>query len=255
MTATAVTKHGDGPPVSARTPKVSELVAREILRDLVARKVPPGSRLPGEQEMIKSLAVGRGSLREALRILEVQGVITMKPGPGGGPVLNEVSSRHFGSMSTLYFMTSGATYREVIEARVSMNPMLSRMAAQRGGRAPAARLQALVDETLANMGVSDREWLAITSRFYPTVGILSGNPILAMYATSLQDIYFEHLPPLAREPEAREDIVASHAAIARAVGRRDPEAAEQLARSAMLSFVSLLEQAFPAFLAQAVDWR
>jgi len=98
--------------------KRAEVVAREILKDAIRRKIPPGSRLAPESQMIDSMSVGRSSLREALRILEVQGILTIKPGPGGGPFLNTVSSRNFGTMSTLYFMASGATYRELLEARV-----------------------------------------------------------------------------------------------------------------------------------------
>ena len=64
--------------------------------------------------MIEEYGVGRAFVREALRILEVQGLISIKAGPGGGPVVAEVSTRDFGRMSTLYFQVGGMTFRELI---------------------------------------------------------------------------------------------------------------------------------------------
>ena len=70
-----------------RAVKVAESVAREILHDIADRQLPPGATLPSEAEMVETFNVARASLREALRILEVYGLIRIKPGPGGGPVV------------------------------------------------------------------------------------------------------------------------------------------------------------------------
>ena len=69
----------------SRTVKASERVAQEIVRDIVRRGLETGDRLPLEAAMVEEYGVSRTSLREALRLLEVQGLISLKPGPGGGP--------------------------------------------------------------------------------------------------------------------------------------------------------------------------
>jgi DNA-binding FadR family transcriptional regulator len=217
--------------------------------------MPPGSRLAPESEMVETLEVGRGSLREALRILEVQGLLTIRPGPGGGPILNEVSSRDFGNMSSLYYMVTGASYREVIDARMSMNPLLARMAAHR--RAPEAHelLSAAIERSREVMQADDRTWLATISDFYRVVGSLSGNEILAMYANSLQHIYFDQLPPLGQDLALRRDIVGGHRLIASAIVRGNAPEAARLTAAAMEDIVGRLERAFPGFLDQPVDWQ
>jgi GntR family transcriptional repressor for pyruvate dehydrogenase complex len=242
------------PPI-LRGRKLSEVVAREILKDAMRRGIPPGSRLASEGEMVETLEVGRGSLREALRILEVQGLLTIRPGPGGGPILKEVSSRDFGNMSSLYYMVTGATYREVIDARMSMNPLLARMAAAR--RAPEAqeRLSAAIENTASVMNADDRTWLVTASEFYPVVGDLSGNHILAMFASSLQDIYSGQLPPVARDRSLRRDILAGHRAIAAAIVRGNAPDAERLTAAAMEDIISRIARAFPGYLDQPVDWQ
>jgi GntR family transcriptional repressor for pyruvate dehydrogenase complex len=113
-----------------RSEKVSESVARRILADITDSAIAPGGQLPSEGEMLRRFAVGRGSLREALRILEVYGVIAVRPGPGGGPVVRSVGSSDFARAATFYFQLGGARFQEVIEARREMEQMMARLAAQ-----------------------------------------------------------------------------------------------------------------------------
>src|SRR3954469_3261027 len=70
-----------------RAAKTSELVALDIVRDIVARRLKPGDRLPREAELVEQYGVSRTSLREALRLLEVQGLISIRPGPGMGTLV------------------------------------------------------------------------------------------------------------------------------------------------------------------------
>src|SRR4051794_39628144 len=89
-------------PWGPRTEKVAAILARQIVRDIATRQLPPGSSLEPEGIMLERYGVSRASLREALRILETQGLITIKPGPGGGPIVSAVDAAEFGRMSTLY---------------------------------------------------------------------------------------------------------------------------------------------------------
>ena len=113
------------------TEKVAEVVAREIVHDIVRRNLKPGTKLPPESEMLATYQLGRASLREALRILEVQGLIVIRPGRGGGPVVANFSSRDFGRMSTLHFHVGRATFRDLVQARMVMEPVMAGLAAQR----------------------------------------------------------------------------------------------------------------------------
>ena len=94
-----------------RGAKVAEALAQEIVHEIVSRKLRPGTLLSSEAQMLEDYGVGRGSLREALRILEVHGLITMKPGRNGGPMVIEVRTRDYGRMSTLFFHLGGVTFR------------------------------------------------------------------------------------------------------------------------------------------------
>src|SRR5689334_15968735 len=120
----------DSNPVPERRgEKVYESVARDIVRRIRTGPIAPGSSLPSEAQLLNELHVGRASLREALRLLEINGVVKVKPGPGGGPVVNQVDTRAFGRMATLYFHLGGTTLHELMEARLAIEPLMARLAA------------------------------------------------------------------------------------------------------------------------------
>src|SRR3954466_6485404 len=79
-----------------RTTKVSESVAWQILHDIAANDLPPETKLPPESEMLETYRVGRASLREGLRLLEVAGIIVIRPGPRGGPMVADLEGRSLG---------------------------------------------------------------------------------------------------------------------------------------------------------------
>jgi GntR family transcriptional regulator, transcriptional repressor for pyruvate dehydrogenase complex len=242
-------------PTIRRGKKVAEVLAREILKDASSRGLKPGSRLEPESEMIERLGVGRASLREALRILEVQGLITIRPGPGGGPMLADVSSRDYGRTSTLYFMAEGATYGEVIEARVAMMGLTARLAAESATPEDAALLQQPIEASRRALGLEDRAWAMTTSGFYGAVADLCENRVVALFALALMSIYLEHLPPMRLDEEHRRRIIGIHERIAKAVGRHDGRTAERLMTSHLLEFAEDVSEAYPAFMDEVVDWE
>ena len=128
--------------MAQRTEKVAESVAREIVQDIRRNNLVPGSTLPPESAMLERFGVGRGSLREALRILEVNGLVVLKPGPRGGPVVAPFDPAHFGQMMTLHLQALGTTYRQLLDARVEYEAVLARMAAEREGEEAGAIMRA-----------------------------------------------------------------------------------------------------------------
>ena len=71
-----------------RPQKTAILLAQRIVGEITDQNLAPGTLLLPEREMLQRYGVARGTLREALRFLEIQGVLTIKPGPSGGPTVN-----------------------------------------------------------------------------------------------------------------------------------------------------------------------
>lgn len=97
------------PKVHAIKPlKRSDLVAQEIKRLITEKDLSPGDRLPRESELQAQFQVSKGTIREALKALEVQGLVTMSTGPSGGGTIAEVPLDR-----TLQFMQNYLFFKEV----------------------------------------------------------------------------------------------------------------------------------------------
>src|SRR6266436_372851 len=116
---------------SVRPPKTAMLLAQRIVADINRRGNTVGDRLQPERVMLEEYDVGRGTLRESLRFLELQGIISLKPGPGGGPVVEQPQASSLATSLMLLLQFSDAQYRVVAEARVALEPMMARLAAER----------------------------------------------------------------------------------------------------------------------------
>ena len=77
-------------PLAIRQLKRPDLVAQEIKRLITEKNLSPGDRLPRESELQAQFQVSKGTIREALKSLEVQGLITISTGPSGGGMVVEV---------------------------------------------------------------------------------------------------------------------------------------------------------------------
>lgn len=242
------------PDPARRAEKVSEVVARAIAQDVANRDLPTGTMLPSEAAMLERYRVGRASLREGLRILEIQGLITIKPGPGGGPVVAAANSQDFGRMSTLHYQGVRATFRELIDARMTIETLMARLAAEQRDPELLAELRAVSDAT--NQGLDEaRTYLAGSKGFHTVIAGSSDNRVLNLFARSLQDVYSARVSGFLFPPEARERVSKDHDAIIRAIERGDGKRTERLMRDHMEEFAQLCAARYPGMLDEVVDWR
>ena len=114
--------------------KTSEVVAFAVVRYIVDHRLESGARLPLEAEMVEHYGVSRESLREALRLLEAQGIVSIRRGPNGGPVVGRAESGNLGRTMTLYFQLAGATYEELLRAWRMLEPLAAELAARNPNR-------------------------------------------------------------------------------------------------------------------------
>jgi GntR family transcriptional repressor for pyruvate dehydrogenase complex len=214
-----------------RPPKTAESVARLIIHDIVERNARPGDRLASEADMVEELGVSRGSLREALRLLEVQGLIALRRGPGGGPVVEPVDPANLGRTSTLFYHLAGASYDELFEAWKVVEATLAELSARNHDRHERERLMApYLQPNKPSRPSGDRTPVLPGlghARFHWALAVLSGNRVLELMLQTPGLILTHHLVA-STASDMLDRIAEEHANIARAVVQARPRQARAL---------------------------
>ena len=236
-----------------RSMKVSEDVALRIVENIVSQGLDTMAMLPSETEMLEQYRVSRGSLREALRILEVNGLVVIRPGPGGGPMVAAANPLHFAHMSALYYHFMEATLRELLEARMLMEPIFARAAAERQDPRFMEQLSEFLVQGMPDAS-DDVTYLRAASDFHGLLVAMSGNPILDIIGLSLKELYMQRITAIHAFEADRPRTLQDHREIAEAILSGDGDRAEKVARQHLIDFGEMAETNFPGLLDEVVSW-
>jgi GntR family transcriptional regulator, transcriptional repressor for pyruvate dehydrogenase complex len=129
----------NGEPTSFRVPKTAELVAAHIRGRIVRGELLEDDALPSESNLMEEFSVSRPTLREAFRILESEGLITIRRGARGGARVQVPSTEVAANYAGLVLQHRGATVADVLEARAAIEPHGAGMVAARSDRKRSAR--------------------------------------------------------------------------------------------------------------------
>lgn len=108
-----------------KSPKRGDLVVEEIKRWIVTRELKPGDRLPKEAELQAMFSVSKGTVREALKSLDVQGFISISTGPSGGGTVVEVPFERTFQLVQNYLFFKDVDVGDIYAVRRILEPELA----------------------------------------------------------------------------------------------------------------------------------
>ena len=229
------------------------LVAQRIVRDIARNRLSAGDLLPPERVMLEKYGTGRGTLREALRLLEFQGVIALKPGPGGGPVLMSPSASSLAGTLMLLMQLNRAPYRVIVEVRNAIEPMTSELAAQNMTAEQLADLQQTVTDMRSSL-TEGEAFLEANKRFHDVIAWSSGNVLFAYLVDSLLGILDGTAIGIEYPMHRRSAILKAHEGIYAALAARDPEAAHKQMQAHIDEYTRYAEKKFARVLDETITW-
>lgn len=203
----------NGAPSALSVPKAAEVIADDLRTEIIVKGLAPGSPLPSEPELMTRYQFSRASVREALRLLESDGLIYIKRGPRGGVRVSHPDDSHVSRSFSLLFATRGTLLRDLIAFRQMLEPEAASRAALHATAAQHERLMEATEES----GRGDN--------FHNVLLDCTGNEMLRVTLTAVQRLSEWHIP---MERLGSEEIVGAHKAhrrIALAIVRGDGEAA------------------------------
>lgn len=249
--ARAVARSWLSTPRSSRLP---EMIASTLMREIVVQDMQPGDMLPSEAALVDRFNVSRAPVREALRVLENHGVIRIKPGAGGGPMIDEVTSEDFARSTSIYFSAARAKQRELLEARRLMEPMMARLAAERLTPEIATRIREVSAAGRAAIDEPSSVWSQHSQDFHQVVAGASGNAVLDLFGRALICIHRDQVGAIF-PADGRKLVLKVHDRIATAVLAKDGAAAERLTLRHIEEMIANAERRDDDKMDEIIEWR
>jgi GntR family transcriptional regulator, transcriptional repressor for pyruvate dehydrogenase complex len=205
--------------------RLSRRVADVVARSILEGELGPGDRLPPEKQMVEQFGLGRATIREALRLLESDGLLRMAMGPNGGPVVSSPEVDRVTRILLLYLTTSGATLRDIYLARLAIEPETTRFAATAASDSALEQLAESVERLRGTVYEETGDFLRENALFHRLVAENCGNALLRSVYLAMLDIIDGQGVGIRYSPKSRRMVVDLHREISDAIQARDPDAA------------------------------
>lgn len=207
-----------------KTRRAFEEIRDQIEREVAAGRLRPGDRLPAERDLAEQFGVSRTAVREALRSLEMAGIVECQKGIHGGPVIKRgdpaLITRAVRDMVFLGQISTDA----VTEARILVTNDAIRLACERATEEDLAAIERDIElwAELAGGGADSRRSADIVE-FYRLLGRATHNEVIVMIIDSLSEIVRLLLDRVG--PAPRDDVAVVRRRILRHLRARDADSA------------------------------
>ncbi|WP_263144930.1 FCD domain-containing protein [Pseudomonas alcaligenes] len=210
--------------VPVQTRRAFEEVAEQIRDQLSNGLLKPGDRLPPEREMAEQFNLSRNTVREALRALEMSGLLEFRKGATGGAFVREGQSDAVVSGFSDLYRLGVIQPADLIEARMIVGVEVTRLACARASEADFVELEANLDasEKAAQQGNAE-ERLKINLNFHVILARAANNPVLLILVDALMDIHRKLLQTMV--PATNAKVIASRRKLLGYLRARDEEKA------------------------------
>lgn len=163
-------------------------VVEQIQEAIMEGSLKPGSLLPAERELKEQFGISRGTLREALRVLEQKGLIEIRTGVAGGSVIREVNSENLSDNLGLLIRNRTVSLRDLAEFREGMEGSVAALAAQRATDTDRSLLERLMGEAEGHLKEGRKGWdnfARTDEQIHLALARMSGNQLFIAVLTSV----------------------------------------------------------------------
>ncbi len=224
----------------AKQNRVFQDVVNQIQAAILDGKIEVGAKLPPERELCESFQVSRGSLREALRILEQKSLIEMRLGVNGGAYVKDANAELMAENLAMLIRSHSISLEHLAEFREGVESTVAGLAAQMTTALDNEKLHALMKEaeTCRNQGLAGwNSFILVDEKVHMEIARITGNPLYTFILTSVHDnmhrYYDRYLPAGEEEMEENYQDLRS---LVDAITRHDVQIAQHLAKEHIRRF-------------------
>jgi len=204
-----------------KTRRVFEGICEQIRQRLASGVLKPGDKLPAERDLALEFKVSRPAVREALRTLEISGIVSLMKGTKGGAFIRDGNPAMLTqSLQDLMFL-GRVSVGSLVEARRLINGLVIELACERATEEDFAAIEANMDTIEKTEDLQRRADEGV--RFFGLIARATRNEVLVMMVDSLSDIIRVVIDRTGRK--ARPELVPVRRRILKAMRARDARAA------------------------------
>lgn len=218
-----------------RVPKASDILADRLRAKILGSAMRPGDQLASEAELISGEGFSRGTVREALRLLESDGLIEIRRGPRGGIRVTRPDLRQISRSVALLLTLAETSTRKFYEFRKLLEPAIAAMAARSATDEQRGWLLAIADATSRN-----GSWEP-SVEFHEALAVCSNNEVLRLVISMFEQELSWHVPGESLTELDMEDTRRAHQSIARAVAAGDADRASSAMQRHLNQFERMLD--------------
>ena len=230
-----------------KVPKSCDVPADRLQQQILSGSYPAGPALPTERELVSGTGLSRGSVREALRILEAQGLVQTRAGRYGGSLVSRPTDALLASHINLFAKGRSVELRALVEARQALEPMVAYLAARNRTAAGLAMLT-LISTQLDEAALDDvPRCLEENANWHSALAAASHNDLLRAFTASISGLMLEasRIENFA-SGDVRRLVTQAHRRILQATEVQDADAARRRAERDVQAYARHLEAAVTA---------
>lgn len=187
----------------AKQNRVFQDVVEQIQDAILSGKLEPGTKLPAERDLKGMFNTSRGTLREALRVLEQKGLIEIKLGVAGGAIVKQIDAEPVMQSLALLIRSGDVSLDHLAEFRIKIEGSIVELAAQRATPKDIETMESLYEQAKTHFEAGDWErFLKTDEAMHAYIGTMSRNPVFQFLQQSIHDNihnYYEYYLPMNHE--------------------------------------------------------
>ena len=205
-----------------RTEKTAERILGQIIFQISNKKLKAGDKLPPEKILAKQFEASRPSVREAINTLKVLGLVSVRQGDGA--YINGISHGTLAEYFLILNTIGEFTLSEVSEARLVLEPIIGRLAAERATKEDLRDLKRVLRKT--KLRIRNKENPSPTSiQFHRVLANSCKNSLLSLILNSVLDVLIRQISKFSSDIKTNEDAYSLHKKVFEAISDKDAEAA------------------------------
>lgn len=207
-----------------------EIVEASIRREIYNGALVPGQKLPNELELARQFNVGRSAVREALKVLELAGLLVVRRGYNGGTFVAPPDFEEASEAVTLTFQPNHMVLDQLLEACQTIEPRAAELAASHASKLEVSDLEELVLRIEQCVHLPGRYLTAIVD-FHLTLTEMSHNSVFTLSLQAMRNTLIQELNRLISDQSLRITIILELKDICKAICDHNPLQAGRLMRS------------------------